>query len=195
MGMRLKIALHGRDCSTQSRPIFAVAGFSKRAEKLMRMGLQDRGTAPHDFPSLASSVARCAQGTQTSLWIWPICRLRQCALAGRLACPIHIEDKEVISLPVPQPSWLLLCHQRTSQQIFETQGAQGLDCALVQRGEKARERRTGQQTIASEQGHESTIPGLEALVKAFQRSFSADRIAEEHGDKIDHFLAPKAPTA
>src|SRR5258708_16623737 len=146
MGRRLEIALHGRDCSTQFRPIFAVAGVSKRAEKLMRMGLQDRGTAPHDFPSLASSVARCAQGTQTSPWIWPICRLRQCALAGCLACPIHIEDKEVISLPVPQPSWLLLCHQRTSQQVFEKQGAQGRACALIQPGEKPLQRCTTRQT-------------------------------------------------
>jgi hypothetical protein len=52
-------------------------------------------------------------------------------LAGCLARPIHIKDEEVVPLPVEQPAWLLLFFQRTSEQIFEKQGAQGLDCALI----------------------------------------------------------------
>lgn len=35
---------------------------------------------------------------------------------------------------------------------------------------------------------------LKALVKGFQRPFSADSVAEKHGDKIDHFVAPKTAT-
>jgi len=110
MVMRLEIALNGRDCPTQFCTVFSIARVSKRAEKLMGMSLQNRGTAPHDFPSLASSVARRTQGAQTSLWIWPILRLRQGTLAGRLACSIHIEDEVVIPLPVEQSAWLPLCH-------------------------------------------------------------------------------------
>jgi hypothetical protein len=40
-------------------------------------------------------------------------------LPGSLARAIHIEDEEVVSLPIPQTAWLLLFFQRASQQIFE----------------------------------------------------------------------------
>ena len=101
--MSLKRALNARDCLTQFRSIFPIAGVSKRAEKLMRMRLQYRSTASHDFPPLASGVARGTQGPQAPLWIWPIRRSRQSTLAGRLACPIHIEDEVAVPLPVEQP--------------------------------------------------------------------------------------------
>ena len=98
--MSLKRALNARDCLTQFRSIFPIAGVSKRAEKLMRMSLQNGGAAPHHFPSLASGVAGCAQGAQAPLWNWPVGRLRPRARARCLACAIHIEDKEVIPLPI-----------------------------------------------------------------------------------------------
>ena len=64
-------------------------------------------------------------------------------MASSLAGAIHIEDEVVVPLPVEQPAGLLLFSQRTSQQIVKKQGAQGLDCTLIQRGEKTRERRAG----------------------------------------------------
>jgi hypothetical protein len=82
----------------------------------------------------------------------------------------------------------------TSQQICEKQGAQGLDCGLIQRGEKATEGRTGWQAISSEKCHERACPGLKSLVKGFQRPFTAYGVAEEHRDKIDDFIAPEAAT-
>ena len=109
----------------------------------MRMSLQNRGTAPHHFPSLASRVTRSTQRTQTPLWSGPILCLRQGPLASCLTRAIHIEDEVVVPLPVEQPTRRLFLHQRTSQEIFEEQGAQGLHGGLIQRGEKTRERRTG----------------------------------------------------
>jgi len=106
--MSLSVAVYGRDGPTQFCPVFPVAGVSKRAEKLMRMRLQNRGPAPHDFPSLASGVAGSTQRTQTPLGGRSICRLGQGALTGCLACSIHIEDKVAVPLPVEQPAWLLL---------------------------------------------------------------------------------------
>ena len=102
--MGLSVALYGRDCPTQFCSVFPIAGVSKCAEKLMRMRLQNRGTAPHDFPPLASGVAGSTQWTQTSLWSWPICRLWQSPLASCLARPIHIKDEVVVPLPVEQPA-------------------------------------------------------------------------------------------
>src|SRR5207302_2553443 len=80
--MGFSVVLYGRDCSPQFCSVFPIAGVSKRAEKLMRMRLQNRRTAPHDFPPLASGVTRGTQGPQAPLWIWPIRRLRQSTLAG-----------------------------------------------------------------------------------------------------------------
>src|SRR5712691_11090860 len=69
------------------------------------------------------------------------------------------------------------------------QGSQGLDRSLVKRGQKAAERRTRRQAVAPEERHESRSPGLHLLVEGFERAFPTDGIANEHDDKIDHFIA------
>ena len=89
---------------------------------------------------------------------------------------------------------MLLFVQRASQQIFQKERAQGLDRGLVKGGEKATECRTRRQTVASKERHERACPGLDLLVKGFQRPFAADGIAEEHRDKIDHLVATEAAT-
>jgi hypothetical protein len=35
---------------------------------------------------------------------------------------------------------------------------------------------------------------LQALVEGFERSLTADSVAEEHCDKVDHLVAPEAAT-
>jgi hypothetical protein len=116
-------------------------------------------------------------------------------LAGRLARAIDVEDEEVVPLSVPQSSWLLLFHEGASEQILEKEGSQGLNWGLIKRGEKATERRTCRQAISSKECHERAYPGLDPLVKGFQRPFATDCIAEEHGEKIDHFVTPEAEVA
>src|SRR6266568_7037786 len=104
--MGLAVALNGRHCPTQFGSVFPIAGVSKRAEKLMRMSLQDGGTGTHDFPTFAPAVCPRLQRAQTSLGSRPIRRFWQGTLAGRLPRPIHIEDKVMVPLPVEHPAWL-----------------------------------------------------------------------------------------
>jgi hypothetical protein len=118
--------------------------------------------------------------------------LWQSALAGRLSRAIHIEDEVMVPLPVKQPAWLFLFFQRARTSVFEKQGTQWLDCWLIQRGEKAAEGRACWQVISPEECHERVCPGLEMLIKGFQRSFAADCITEENGNKIDYLLASEA---
>ena len=192
--VRFEVVSDGRHCPTQFCPVLPIARIAKSGQPLMGMGLQDCGAGAYDFPSLASRVARSAQGTQAPRWRWPICGHRQSLLAGRLARPIDVEDEEVISLSVPQSTCLLFFHERTSQQIVEEEASQGLDSGLVKRGEKAAERRTRRQALAPEERHECACPGLQPLVKGFQRPFTACGIAEQNGEKIDHFIASEAAT-
>ena len=58
--MRLEVALNSHYSPTQFCSVLTVARVSKRPEKLMRMRLQNRGAAPHHFPSFAPGVAGCA---------------------------------------------------------------------------------------------------------------------------------------
>jgi hypothetical protein len=50
------------------------------------------------------------------------------------------------------------------------------------------------QKISSEQRHERDGKRLEALVENFERCFSAQGIAHEYRDKVDHIINAKAPT-
>jgi hypothetical protein len=78
---------------------------------------------------------------------------------------------------------------------LQKKGSQGLNRGLVQRGEKATERRTGRQAVAPKERHERACPGLESFVKVFQRPFTADGIADKHGDKIDYLVMSEAATS
>lgn len=41
--------------------------------------------------------------------------------------------------------------------------------------------------------HEGNGKRLEPLVERLQRAFTANGVPEEHGEKIEHFVVPKAP--
>ncbi len=44
------------------------------------------------------------------------------------------------------------------------------------------------------QRHEGCLEGSNALKKVSQRSFPADRIADQHGQKIDGFIPAETPS-
>lgn len=50
----------------------------------------------------------------------------------------------------------------------------------------------GQIDLPSEERHEGSGEGTQALVESFQRPFTADGVAEERRHKVDHFIAPEA---
>ena len=61
--MSLDIGLDGGLRPTQFLAILSVARVAKAGRPLMRMHLQDGGPGTNDLPSLASGVARRAEGT------------------------------------------------------------------------------------------------------------------------------------
>ncbi len=49
------------------------------------------------------------------------------------------------------------------------------------------------QLLAAKEGHEGRGKGKDALREGLQGAFPAQRIADEHGHKIDHVIGPHAP--
>jgi hypothetical protein len=47
--------------------------------------------------------------------------------------------------------------------------------------------------LPPEEGHEDRGVWVQVLVEVLQGSFAADGVAKEHGDKVDHLIAPEAP--
>jgi hypothetical protein len=53
-----EIATNGREALPQFLPVATIAAIAKRTEPLETVSLADDGARAHDFPALASSVAR-----------------------------------------------------------------------------------------------------------------------------------------
>jgi len=51
------------------------------------------------------------------------------------------------------------------------------------------------EAFSPEDRHEWGCERVDALIERFQRAFTADGIAEKHGDKIDHLVMPEAATS
>src|SRR6266516_6406605 len=98
--MGFAVTLNGRNRLPQLRPILSIACVSQGREPLMGMCLQHCGPCTHHFSPLASGVARGTKVIEPTLGHRPICRLRQSALTGCLACAINVEDMKVVSLPI-----------------------------------------------------------------------------------------------
>ncbi len=122
----LEVRLDGRLCSAQFLAILSIARVAKAGHPLMGMHLQDRRARANDFPSLASGVARRAEGTQTPLGRRPIRRLRERPLTRCFTCPINIEDEPAVPLPIPESGCMLLRGKTACQQIFKKERPQGL---------------------------------------------------------------------
>src|SRR6266487_102654 len=87
----------------------------KRADPLVRMGLEHSGPGPDSLPPLASCIARGTDLVQSAVCGWEIRRTGQGSLAGGLSRAINIKHEPMPSLSVPQPSCLLLLLQRPSE--------------------------------------------------------------------------------
>jgi len=60
-------------------------------------------------------------------------------LTGSFPRAIDVKDPPAVSLPIYQPSRLLVGCQRAAQQVIEKERAQGFDGSLGEGGQKARE--------------------------------------------------------
>src|SRR6266849_1564186 len=190
--MRLQIALNGGHCPTQFLPVVTVPWVAEAAEPLMAMGLQDRAACADHFPTLAPSVAGGTEGTHARLRLRPILCPGQSALAGCLARAINVEDDPLFACSINKGACLSLVIQRAREQIGEKERAQGFCGSPGEAGKKARERRAGGQSVASEERHEGRRPGSKPLVKLLQGAFATDGVAEEYGEKVDHFVVSEA---
>ena len=106
---------------------------------------------------------------------------------------IDIEDMPLLTATIPQAA-RLTSHELACHQVLQEQGAQGFDRAVIQTREKARERGAMGQLLAPKEGHEGTGKGKDVLIEGLQGAFPAQRIAQEHGHKIDDVIGPHAPT-
>jgi hypothetical protein len=158
------------------------------------MRLRDGRTRPDDLPTLAPGVAWCTHSTQPPLGCRQFRRLWQSTLARGLARAIDVEDDSLSACSITQPACLPLFTQRARQPIFNKERAQGFDSSLGETGKKATKRGARWQLLSSEEGHEASGKGLQALVVGFERSLTADSVAQQHRDKVDHLIAPEAVT-
>jgi hypothetical protein len=148
-----------------------------------------------DFPTLAPVVPSRTDLIQATLGSRQILRLRQGALASGLTRPIDVEDLPLSTCSVQQFASLLLLSERAREQILHKARAQGFNSLQGKDGKKATERRAGGQFLAVERGHERLRPGQHRLIESFQSALAADRVAEEHSEKVDDLVASEAATS
>lgn len=123
--------------SPQFASVIPVARPAKRAEKLMRMRLEDHRPGANNLSPLAALIARRAHQIKPAMGSRQGVRLRKRSLAGHLSCPIHIHYCPLRSRPVEQAArrskW------GASQHILVKARTQGLHRGLVKGSKKARQ--------------------------------------------------------
>src|SRR5260370_4983144 len=195
--MRCEVPPDSRQALTQFLPIATVPPVANRAEPLKTVGLADDRARPHHFPTLAPGVASRTHVIQPPKRWGQVFGLWQGTLTGRFPGAIDVKDHPGVPRSIHETTRLLLVGvggEWAALEIVEKEGTQGFDGFGCQRRQKAREGRTGGQSITLKQGHEGDCEGLESLVKSFQGAFSTDRIPEKDGEKVDHLVVPEPPS-
>src|SRR5216684_7290122 len=187
----LQIAPDGDQPPAQFLPVASIASVAEIAEPVVTMGLRDDGARTDDLPARAPRVARRTDLVQATLWCRQLLCLWQGTLPGGFPRPIDVKDHAFVACSIYKRACVSLVVQRAREQIGEKEGAQGF-CGLPgQARKKARERRSGGQSLAVEQGHEGVRKRQEPLIEPLQRAFAADGVAEEHGKKSDDLVVPE----
>src|SRR5229473_1721792 len=171
-------------------PVIAIACSAKCCQPLMGMGLQERRAGADHLSTLAPRVARGTDRSETPLWRGQIRTLRQGTLSCSLSRSVQIEDHPPVSLPIPQTTYTL-GGSRAGQRVLQKHTPQRFYTRLVQGGKKTAERRAMRQLSASEQSHKRRRKRLQALVIGRQRRFSAECVADQHDEKVDHLIGPE----
>src|SRR6266568_1436989 len=184
------IASDHRDGPQQFPAVISIAWSSKRAEKLMRMRLEQDRTGTHHFSPFAPLIARRADLIETAMGRGQRLQLRQRPLAGGLSGPVHIDDHPLFFRPVEQATggskWV------PGVQILLKARAQSFYGALIEGGEKAGEGRAIGQLVSVKQGHERLGKRQQPFVKGQERGFARNGITDQDGDKIDEVVVTKA---
>src|SRR5690348_12800244 len=86
----------------QVATVISVARSAKRAEKLIRMRLENHGPRPNHFPTLAPGVTRRAHLLKPTMGRGPRIRLWQCALPGCSPGSVYIDYHPLVACSVTQ---------------------------------------------------------------------------------------------
>ena len=164
--------------------IIAVAWPRERAEPLRGMRLQDGGPRSHDFPSFPPEIAFGRDLLQSSPRLGQGGPMRQGTLScGRLGA-IDIHDQPRLATAIPEPTWTGMLSPR--EHIFLKDLTERFDSARGNGGKETAEGGTMRKALAAKEGHEGLGKWGETITKIEQGRFSAEGIANEHGDEIDH---------
>ena len=90
------------ESSQQLATVIPIAWSTKLAQKLMRMCLKDDRTDTHDFSPLAPLITRRTHLIETTMGDGQRFHLRERALAGGLAGPIHVDHHPLLFRPATQ---------------------------------------------------------------------------------------------
>src|SRR5712691_3974725 len=189
-----QIAPDGAQCPAQFLPVESIASVAETAEPVVTMSLRDDGASTDDLPALAPRVARSTNLIQATLWCRQLLCLWQGTLPGGLPRPIDVKDHAFVACSIDKLAGVSLFVHRAREQIGEKERAQGFCSRPGQARKKARERRARRQVLSLEQGHEGLRKRQEPFIEHLQGAFAEDFVAEEHGQKIDHLIAPEAAT-
>src|SRR5581483_9369531 len=89
---------------SSSQRSIAVARSSEGSQELIGMGLEHNGSRAHDFPALASLIARSAHVVKTPMRGRQRLSLGQGARARDFASSIHIRDQPTLPAPIRDPA-------------------------------------------------------------------------------------------
>jgi hypothetical protein len=89
---------------------------------------------------------------------------------------------------------VLLFVQRASQQILQKERAQGLDRREAESAARKREsvERAGSRSRPNS-ATKASAKARKSFVEGFKGAFPTDRIPQEHGHKVENFIATETP--
>src|SRR2546426_12487496 len=118
--------------------------------------------------------------------------MRKSARARGGAGAIHVHDQPGLSRAIAH---LARGRERgAGKQDLEKEGTQSFKRGVIKGGKKAGEGRTVRQAMTTKQGQKRFCKGGEAFIKGKPGRFARNGVADQHDDKIDEVVLPKART-
>jgi len=189
--VRLQIGDDHATRRDQFPAVVAIACAAEGAEPLLGVRLQDGGAGADHLSPLASGIAWRTHRGHPAARGRAICPGGECPLSCCLPRAIDIKDEEAVALAVDQSTALLFCGA-TRGKIVREELAQGFQAGGIDGRQKPAECGAVRQVLTSDERHEGTCEWCHPLKESLQRRLTADRVAQQQGDKVDHLVAAHA---
>jgi hypothetical protein len=105
-------------------------------------------------------------------------------LPRHLPGSVDIKDEQLAAVAIKQTTKRVRGEGVLADRVFE-QLTQGVEACRINIGQKAAEGRAVGEAIASEESHEGSCKGCQALEKRLQSRLATGGIAKQNGDKVD----------